>query len=154
MKEEINATWVGKESPAGQKLPQEKEGESLELKINPEFEKLIPPLDMKELFTLKESIWKEGCRDALVTWRGTIVDGHNRYKYCKEKGLPFKVIERNFSTEDDAIVWIIDNQMGRRNIESAAKIRLALKKEGIRSKEARNRQACGQGGVLLSVDRR
>ena len=39
--------------------------------------------------------------------------------------------------------------MGRRNIESAAKIRLALKKEGIRTKEARSRQACGQGGVLL-----
>ena len=58
--------------------------------------------------------------------------------------MPFKVIERNFSTEDDAIVWIIDNQMGRRNIESAAKIRLALKKEGILSTQAENRMRSGK----------
>ena len=140
MKEELNAPWVGKDSPSRGMLIQEKSGENLDLKINPEFEKLIPPLDMKELFILKESLWKEGCRDALVTWRGTIVDGHNRYKYCKEKGLPFKVIERDFFSEDYAIIWIIDNQMGRRNIESAAKIRLALKKEGIRSNQAKSRQ--------------
>lgn len=111
----------------------------MEIKINPEFEKLIPPLDEKELFMLKQSLWKEGCRDALVIWRGMILDGHHRYKYCKEKGLPFKVIERDFSTEDDAFVWMINNQMGRRNIETAAKIRLALKKEGILSKEAKKR---------------
>ena len=42
--------------------------------------------------------------------------------------------------------------MGRRNITTAAKIQLAMKKHGFLSDRARKRQACGQGGVLLRAD--
>jgi len=126
MKEELNTSWVGTESPSRGMLVQEKSGENLELKINPEFEKFIPPLDEKELFMLKQSLWKEGCRDALVIWRGTILDGHHRYKYCKEKGLPFKVIERDFSTEKEARIWMIINQLGRRNVIDFVRGEMAL----------------------------
>ena len=126
MKEELNTAWVGTESPSKGILLQEKPGENLELKINPEFEKLIPPLDEKELFMLKQSLWKEGCRDALVTWRGMILDGHHRYKYCREKELPFKVIERDFSTEKEARIWMIINQLGRRNVIDFVRGEMAL----------------------------
>ena len=126
MKEELNTSWVGTESPSKGMLVQEKPGENLDLKINPEFENLIPPLDEKELFMLKQSLWKEGCRDALVTWRGTILDGHHRYKYCKEKGLPFKVMERDFSTEKEARIWMIINQLGRRNVIDFVRGEMAL----------------------------
>jgi len=152
MKEELKTPWTGKTPKNTEKFRQEQAADKLELKINPEFEKLIPPLRGDEQVSLHLSLWKEGCRDALVIWNGYIVDGHNRYKYCKQKNIPFKVIERHFADEKEAKVWMIDNQMARRNIESAARISLALVKEGLLRDEARSRQACGQGGVLLPPD--
>jgi hypothetical protein len=99
VKQEIKIPWAGKTPKNTENLRQEKDAEGLDLKINPEFEKLIPPLRGDEQVSLHLSLWREGCRDALVIWNGYIVDGHNRYKFCKQKDIPFKVIERNFSTE-------------------------------------------------------
>jgi hypothetical protein len=42
--------------------------------------------------------------------------------------------------EDDVMIWMIDNQMKRRNITDAAKLRLAMKKEDVLKKKARERQ--------------
>ena len=60
-----------------------------DLIIDPVLKSLIPPLSDEEFKQLEENIKAEGCRDALVIWRGTIVDGHNRLKPRK----------RNLSTE-------------------------------------------------------
>ncbi len=46
---------------------------------------------------LKENILKDGCRDALVIWSDTIIDGHNRYQICTENGIEFKLIEMQFT---------------------------------------------------------
>ena len=80
---------------------------------------------------------------------GTIIDGHHRYEICSRHKLTFKTEEREFEDEKAVMIWMIDNQMGRRNITIAAKIRLAMKKHGFLSDRAKDRQACGQGGVLL-----
>lgn len=121
------------------------------LKIKPEFQKLIPPLSDHEKEGLEAEIryWAR-CYSPIITWKGYIADGHHRYAICQKYGLPFKTEELEMDDEEDVLVWMIDNQIeSRRNIESAAKIRLGLKKESILSDKARNRQACGQGGVLL-----
>lgn len=47
-------------------------------KINPAFRALIPPLFPDELAQLEANIVADGCRDPLVTWRGQLLDGHNR----------------------------------------------------------------------------
>ena len=57
-------------------------GDSLELQIDDEFASLIPPLTADELSRLEQSIIKEGCREAIITWNNIIVDGHNRYHIC------------------------------------------------------------------------
>jgi len=41
----------------------------MDIKIDPEFAALIPPLSAEELVGLEASIAVEGCRDALVTWQ-------------------------------------------------------------------------------------
>ncbi|MDR3319238.1 MAG: hypothetical protein LBS99_07335 [Clostridiales bacterium] len=110
-----------------------------ELKINPKFRDIIPPLSGEEYADLRESIASEGCRDALIVWNGTIVDGHNRYGICKELGVPFNTFEKNFESEDDALLWIMRNQLARRNLCDVERGRLALKlKEKIseRAKES------------------
>ena len=48
------------------------------MKIDKEFADLIPPLTEEEYKGLETSILNEGCRDALVVWNDTLVDGHNR----------------------------------------------------------------------------
>ncbi len=64
------------------------------------FEKFIAPLTANEFESLKCSIQQEGCRDALVTWHGIILDGHNRYRICTELGIPYKTVEMEFEDEE------------------------------------------------------
>ena len=50
--------------------------------IDPEFQRLIPPLTQEEFLLLTESVTKEGCREALMVWDNLVVDGHHRHKIC------------------------------------------------------------------------
>ena len=59
----------------------------MHLKIDPEFQSLIPPLSPDEFRQLEENILKDGCRDPLVYWNNTIIDGHNRFKICTQYGI-------------------------------------------------------------------
>ena len=55
------------------------------LRIEPDFKNLIPPLTEEERQQLEDSIVQSRhCRDALVVWGKTIVDGHNRYEICRK----------------------------------------------------------------------
>lgn len=89
-----------------------------ELQIDPEFERIIPPLTADEFQLLKENILAEGkVRDALITWNGIIVDGHNRYKVIREHPeIPFTTEEKSFVDREEAIWWMCGNQLGRRNL--------------------------------------
>ena len=71
------------------------------LKINEAFKNLIPPLSDEETAELQESLLQYGCRDAIVIWHDTIIDGHNRYRICTEQGLPFKVEDMTFDFDNE-----------------------------------------------------
>lgn len=86
------------------------------LKINEELRELIPPLSTEEKQLLTESILKEGCRDSLITWNNTIIDGHNRYQICKANNIAFKVQEMDFDNIGQVKNWMIKNQLARRNL--------------------------------------
>lgn len=86
------------------------------LKINKEFKNLIRPLQQQEYLQLEANIISDGCRDAIITWNGYIVDGHNRYEICTTHQIPFEVQEMDFECKEAAIAWICANQLGRRNI--------------------------------------
>ncbi len=86
------------------------------LTIDPEFKTLIPPLLQEGRTGLEQSILNEGCRDALVTWQGVLIDGHNRYEICKKHGIQFQIIELDFDDRDDVIDWIYQNQLSKRNL--------------------------------------
>lgn len=115
-----------------------------ELIIDPVLKSLIPPLSDEEFKQLEENIKNEGCRDALVIWHGTIVDGHNRYKICQENDISFETEEKGFSDRDEAAEWIIRNQFGRRNLSLAQRSELAMKlKPAIQKKAKENHVANG-----------
>lgn len=88
----------------------------MELLIDHEFKSWIMQLRSDEYQALKESILAYGCRDPLVVWNGTLIDGHNRYKICTENNIPFQVVEMSFNSREDVKDWIVLNQLARRNI--------------------------------------
>ena len=90
----------------------------MNIKIDPEFRDLIPPLSEVELKQLHDNISDNGCLTPLVVWKeeGILLDGHNRYAFCIECGLEYDVKELKFPSRDQAKDWVILNQLGRRNI--------------------------------------
>lgn len=102
------------------------------LKINPDFENLIPPLSEDEFSGLEKSILEEGVREPIVTWRGFIVDGHNRYKIATKYGLDFDTVEYDFADEAAVIDWMVETQCSRRNLELFQKTALRIKADKLK----------------------
>jgi len=98
----------------------------MKLKIDPDFKNLIPPLSAEEFTQLEENILSEKCcREAILIWKGYVVDGHNRYSICQKHRIAFKVSKLNFISKEDAMIWIAEHQLGRRNLSNAVRIELA-----------------------------
>lgn len=114
--------------------------------IDDEFKNLIPPLTDEEYKGLEDSIVKEGCRDALILWGNTLIDGHNRYEICIKHNIPFKTIQKDFKSRDEVILYMIDTQFARRNLSSGNKILLAQAKKPILEKLARKNLTLASGG--------
>jgi len=90
-----------------------------------EFKALIPPLTGEEYIELEKSILAEGCRDALVLWGETIIDGHNRAEICERCGVPYRTVQAELSSREEAKAWILRNQLARRNLTEIDKLKLA-----------------------------
>ena len=108
--------------------------------IDNEFKNLIPPLTAEEYAGLEQSIIEEGCRDALITWNGILIDGHNRYEICTKHNIDFETREFFFDSRNDVIVWIIKNQFGRRNLPAYERARLALRLKPVIAEKAKAQQ--------------
>lgn len=117
----------------------------MEIIISEKFKTLMPPLSEEEYKNLEDSIVSEGCRDPLVLWNDTLVDGHNRYEICQKHGIEFKTIQMEFDSEEDVEFWIIKNQLSRRNIGPGTRIILAKKLEPwLREKARENQSTAGK----------
>jgi phage N-6-adenine-methyltransferase len=116
----------------------------MKLTIDPEFKALIPPLAPEELAQLEANILADGCRDPLVTWHGILIDGHNRFAICSKHGLTFRTVEREFADRQAAELWMIGNQMGRRNLENIDKVPLLERKREILAGQAKERMEKGR----------
>lgn len=103
----------------------------MEISVDKELKALIPPLQPEEREQLEYNLIVEGCRDPLVVWNGILVDGHNRYEICTKHNIEFDVVEKGFMDRAEAILWMIDNQFGRRNLADIDRIALARKRESV-----------------------
>lgn len=99
--------------------------------VLPELKALIPSLQNLEYKQLTKNILTEGCREPLLIWQTTIgtidssvdntpvnilIDGHNRYEICTKHNIDFKITLRDFATLQVVHDFMIDNQLGRRNL--------------------------------------
>ncbi|MEA5460888.1 hypothetical protein VB796_17645 [Arcicella sp. LKC2W] len=97
-----------------------------------ELNELIKPLQEDEYEQLKANILQNGCQDTIKIWQTfekvinpnhesdeeifVLVDGHNRFKICQENQIPYNISILNFETLEDAKSFMIDLQLGRRNV--------------------------------------
>ena len=112
--------------------------------VDNEFKQLIPPLLEEEYQQLKANILaKRKCLNPILLWDGIVVDGHNRFYICLEHGIEFEVKDMHFGSREEAKLWILENQLGRRNLTDVARIELALCKEELLKELAKERQKLG-----------
>lgn len=114
--------------------------------IDDEFKHLMPPLGEQAYESLEASILESGCRDALVLWEGILIDGHNRFEICSKHNLPFKTISMEFDTREDVLIWIINTQVGRRNLTPMQTthfrgLHYRMKKKQVRNKDGINQHS-------------
>jgi len=95
-------------------------------KVHPDLSTLFPPLTKMEYEELQRSIKLEGCRDEITVAGGFVIDGHNRLTICQALGIEFRVCDRSESlkTEADRKMWMLNRQLGRRNLKPADASRL------------------------------
>lgn len=89
--------------------------------IDPRLEVVCLPLTKDEYDKLESQIKRDGCLDPVKVWDRdgelVLLDGHNRLKICKDNKLPVpESTTIEISSIDEAVIWICDNQEGRRNV--------------------------------------
>lgn len=121
------------------------EAKPFEPTIDAEIRDLIPALSVEEYARLEANILAEGCRDQSVIWKetGILLDGHNRKRICDAHCLAWPHTFKSFSSRGAAQVWVITNQLGRRNLTPYVRAELALKLEPLIAAEAKQRMAKG-----------
>lgn len=132
--------------------------------IDQELEKVCLPLKEDEYSTLEKQLIRDGCLDTLKVWDRdgelVLLDGHNRFKICKEAGMPEPdTTTIDINNLDEAIIWIIDNQRGRRNAtkeqldyNSGRRYQSAKRLEAIRDDEGKFATGDPQGRNDLTGD--
>lgn len=123
--------------------------------VDEEFQNLIPPLSKEEYTQLEANCVKDGIRDPLVVWdqgdgNSILIDGHNRWNIsAAHGGILFKTVSMKFDSREDAKLWIIRNQFGRRNLDSWQLFDLTKELEIIEKNKAKKRMSDGAKGVEI-----
>lgn len=93
-----------------------------ELTVDDEFSKLMPPMQDLEYVALCKSITKGGWDNhfPIMVWscdgKKIVIDGHQRYRICKEKKISFNIMEIDFESRDHAAYFILNEHLKRRNM--------------------------------------
>ena len=129
-----------------------------DLKVDKEFEDLLPILSMEELENLENSILQYGMLDPIKIWQEPdtgewiIIDGHNRYNILKKHDIDWHFwqdykIMGELETREDVKQWMLEQQLGRRNLSDAEKYEIVQKFKGIFQKKAKENQSLGGKGI-------
>lgn len=120
------------------------EGLEMELTTDDSLSQAMPPLAPLEEMRLTKKLKAEGCKETVKVFildgKYVIVDGHNRYRICRRLRIPFKVEVLPIKTLGEAKAWLIETQLGRRNVSDFVKCEHVLPLEDAFRKEARKRQ--------------
>ncbi len=129
-----------------------------ELTIDEDFEDLLPVLTPEELEKLEKSILQYGMLDPIKIWQEPntgewiIIDGHNRYKILKKHNIDWHYwqdykIMTELETREDVKQWMLEQQLGRRNLSLAEKYEIVQRFKSVFQKKAKENQSLGGKGI-------
>lgn len=103
-----------------------------DLKENNTFSELVPEMTTHEYDDLVNSIRKQGVRQPIhILSDKTVLDGRHRVRACKEIGINEIQALSHELKEDEAIRFVTDTAVERRNLTSAQKIDIVLRSEDL-----------------------
>jgi hypothetical protein len=114
-----------------------RQGKVGEVVLDPEFQNLLPPPEPDERRQIEASLLAEGCREPLVVWpcqgRLLLLVGYEVFPVLRLYRLPFRVIEKQFGSRDEARLFIVKDLLKRRYLSPLAMSYL----RGLRYREER-----------------
>ena len=115
-----------------------------EIKINPEYDVLMPQLTEEEIDSLKQSIAKQGQLVPVdVTKKNSIVillDGHHRFRILREMKKDIKVRYLEFEDSFSEKKYVIEVNLNRRHLSDINKVKLAMKLVELEEIESKKRK--------------
>lgn len=116
-----------------------------QLQISKEYQDLVPPLTDTEYQSLKQSIKNNGLwMPIIANEKGIILDGHHRYKICKELGVKLKHAIRKFASKTEEIIFVGECNLERRQLPPLQRIELVKKLEPHYADLAKKRMLSGK----------
>lgn len=116
----------------------------MSLRVNPEYEKLLPKMSDEEFFELKASIQTEGQHYPIVANENLeVLDGHHRYKACVELGIEPDFEVRKFEDKLHEKKFVIEANLRRRHLNNFQLVELGVPLLEIEKQLAKKRQAVG-----------
>jgi hypothetical protein len=85
---------------------------------------LFPILRGTAFEAFKQDIAVNGQRDPIWTWKGKIIDGRNRYRACKELGIPPRFKE--WSGNGSLVAFVISANLHRRHLNTSQRAAVAV----------------------------
>lgn len=133
----------------------------MKIEIHPVLKDVLPDLKTDEYEKLQASIRKHGVKDAIELWKQGdvyyILDGHNRYNICttNKPEIKFEIrVVNDVKTVSDAILYIITNQLARRNMSKAERCFTAIKHRELVENRAKQNLKTKTTGKPLTKDER
>lgn len=89
-----------------------------------EFATIFPMLPDAELRSLGEDILRNGQAEPIITYRGKILDGRNRYRACELVDIPPRIEE---FAGHDPLAYVISHNLHRRHLTESQRSAVAAK---------------------------
>lgn len=129
-----------------------------DLTVDKEFEELLPVLTPDELEKLENSILQYGMLDPIKIWQEPdtgewiIIDGHNRYNILKKHDIEWHYwqdykIMGELESREDVKQWMLEQQLGRRNLTETERYEIIQRFKSIFEKKAKENQSSGGKGL-------
>ena len=114
----------------------------MSLRLNPEYEKLLPKMSDEEFAELKISIQEEGQHYPIVVNEDLeVLDGHHRFRACTELGIEPDFEVRKFEDKIVEKKFVIEANLRRRHLNNFQLVELAVPLLEIEKALAKKRQA-------------
>jgi len=116
----------------------------MSLRLNPEYEKLLPKMSDEEFAELKASIQAEGQHYPIIANEDLeVIDGHHRFRACTELGIEPDFEVRKFEDKLLEKKFVIEANIRRRHLNNFQLVELAVPLLEIEKALAKKRQAKG-----------